>query len=104
MQHVISACPVLTKEQYVQRHDRLCAELHFNIQICTEIGVKLDNKQQYDHALKSVETSYDGNVSVLWNQQLLTDRTIPNNKPDIVIRDDKQGTCMLTFRHRASCI
>ena len=25
-----------------------------------------------------------------------TDRTIPNNKPDIIIRDSKQGTCMLT--------
>ena len=24
-----------------------------------------------------------------------TDRTIPNNKPDIVIRDNKQGTYML---------
>ena len=25
-----------------------------------------------------------------------TDRTIPNNKPDIIIRDNKQGTCMST--------
>ena len=24
-----------------------------------------------------------------------TNRTIPNNKPDITIRDNKQGTCML---------
>jgi hypothetical protein len=23
------------------------------------------------------------------------DRTIPNNKPDIVIRDNEKGTCML---------
>ena len=23
------------------------------------------------------------------------DRTIPNNKPEIIIRDNKQGTCML---------
>jgi hypothetical protein len=32
---------------------------------------------------------------MLWNQQTRTDRTIPNNKPDITIRDNK-GTCMLT--------
>jgi len=31
----------------------------------------------------------------LWNQQARTDRTIPNNKLDIIIRDDKQVTCML---------
>ena len=24
-----------------------------------------------------------------------TDRTIPNNKPDITVRDNKNGTCML---------
>jgi len=29
------------------------------------------------------------------NQQLQTDRTIPNNKPDIIIRDNEKGTCML---------
>ena len=23
------------------------------------------------------------------------DRTIPNNKPDIIIRDNEKGTCML---------
>ena len=32
----------------------------------------------------------------MWNQQVQTDRTIPNNKPDIVIRDNEKGTCMLT--------
>jgi hypothetical protein len=29
------------------------------------------------------------------NEQLKTDRTIPNNKPDIVIRNNEKGTCML---------
>jgi hypothetical protein len=24
-----------------------------------------------------------------------TDRTLPNNKPDIIIRDNEKGTCML---------
>jgi len=31
----------------------------------------------------------------LWNQQIQTDRTIPNNKPDIIILDNEKGTCML---------
>jgi len=31
----------------------------------------------------------------LWNQQVQTDRTTPNNKPDIVIRDNEKGTFML---------
>ena len=31
----------------------------------------------------------------MWNQQVRTDRTIPNNKPDILIRDNEKGTCIL---------
>jgi len=44
---------------------------------------------------KSVETSQGCKVTILWNQQVQTDRTIHNNKPDIIIRDNEKGTCML---------
>ena len=44
---------------------------------------------------KSVETSRGGKVTIFWNQQVQTDRTIPNNKPDILIRDNEKGTCTL---------
>jgi len=44
---------------------------------------------------KSVETSQGGKVNILWHQQVQTDRTIPNNKPDIIIRVNEKGTCVL---------
>ena len=31
----------------------------------------------------------------MWNQQVQTDRTIPNNKPDIIIRTNEKETCTL---------
>jgi hypothetical protein len=34
--HIISTCPILAKEQYIKRHDRVSAQLHFNI--CKETG------------------------------------------------------------------
>jgi hypothetical protein len=34
-------------------------------------------------------------VTIPWNQQIQTDRTTPNNKPDIVIRNYENETCML---------
>jgi len=40
--HIISACPILAKEQYVKQHDKVSAHIHFNI--CKEIGVQLDKK------------------------------------------------------------
>ena len=46
MERIISTCPILAKEQEVERHDRMCAQLHFNIR--KETGVKLDNRHRYD--------------------------------------------------------
>jgi len=41
--HIISACPILAKEQYIKRHDRVCAQLHFNM--CRETGLQLEKKK-----------------------------------------------------------
>ena len=38
--HITLACPILAKEEYIKRHDRVCAQLHFNI--CKETGAQLD--------------------------------------------------------------
>ena len=39
--------------------------------------------------------SQRGKVTILWNQQIQSDRIIHNNKPDIIIRDNEKGKCML---------
>ena len=31
----------------------------------------------------------------MWNQQVQIDRTVHNNKPDIIISDNEKGTCRL---------
>ena len=76
---------------------KLCA-IYFKINFnnSNNKGVQLDKKHWYEHVPKSVETSQEGKVTMLWNQQVQTDRTIPNNKPDITIRDNEKGTCVLT--------
>ena len=38
----------------------------------------------------SVETSHDFKDQILWDQQVRTDRTIPNYKSDIIIGDNKK--------------
>jgi hypothetical protein len=55
----------------------------------------LDKKHWYEHVPKSLETSQGGKVTILWNQQVQTDRTLPSNKPDIIIHDNEKGMCML---------
>ena len=74
----------------------MCAQLHFNI--CKESGVQLEKKHWYEHVPKSLETSKGCKVPILWNQQVQTDRTIPTNKPDIIIRDNERKGNMYVNR------
>jgi hypothetical protein len=78
----------LAKEQYIKRHDSVCSTTGRN---CKELGIKLDSELCYEHVPKSVETSQVGKLTILWNQQVQTDKTIPNNKPDIIIRNNEKG-------------
>jgi hypothetical protein len=71
----------------------VCAQLHFNV--CKETGVKVGKKHWYERVPESVKISQKGKVTMLWNQQVQTDRTIPNNKPDIIIRNNEERTCLL---------
>jgi hypothetical protein len=48
-----------------------CARLHFNI--CKEIGVPVDNVPLYKNVSKFLKSSHEGQVAVLWNQQVQID-------------------------------
>jgi len=50
----------------------------------------IGQKHWYEHVPKSVEIIQGDKVIILWNQQVQTDRTIPNNKPDIIILDNER--------------
>ena len=59
---------------------------------CKEIRVKFHKEQKYEHVPKPAAASQEGKVTILQNQQQQTDRTIPNNKPDTIIRNNGKGT------------
>ena len=64
----------------------MCAQLHFNI--CKETGEKLD-------AGMTMYQNQECKATIFWNRQVRTGRTIPNNKPEIIICVNKRGICML---------
>jgi hypothetical protein len=61
----MSVCPIQAEEQYIKRHDIVRAQLHFKI--CKGLWVIL---HWYEHIPNLVETSHEGTVTILWNQQL----------------------------------
>jgi hypothetical protein len=50
-----SPCPILAKQHNVKRHDKVNAQIHFNI--CKEIGEQQDKKHSYEHVPNSVVTN-----------------------------------------------
>ena len=73
------------------RHDKDCTHLHYSIY--KALGTETTNKW-YTHMPKPV--SEEGDVAVLWNQAVHTDREVTANRPDIIIKNKKGRTCTLT--------
>jgi hypothetical protein len=89
--HLTSGCPILAKNEYVIRHDRVCTHLHYSI--CkTSATEKTEN--WYSHIPKPVCQHED--ITVLWNQGIQTDREAVANRLDIIIKNMKDNICLLT--------
>jgi len=83
--------PNIGKRTIHTRHDTVFAQIHSNIS--KEIRVKLDKEHWYYYVSKTVETSREVKVTTS-RSTVQTDRTIPNNKTVIIIRDNDKGTCV----------
>jgi len=56
---------------------------------------RTDDEHWYEHVPKLVKTSHKDTIILLWNQQVQTDKTIPNNILNIKICDNEIGKRML---------
>jgi len=82
--------PHFVKNEYLMRHDKICAHLHYSV--CKASGIETTDKW-YTHKSKPVYE--EGDVTVLWNQAVHTDREVTTNRPDIIIKNKKEKTCTL---------
>ena len=67
--HLKSGCPIMAKNEYLMRHDKVCSYLHYSI--CKALGKEITDKW-YTHMSKPVYEN--GDVTVLWNQAVHADR------------------------------
>jgi hypothetical protein len=91
--HLTSECPILVKKEYITRHDKVCAHLHYSI--CKALGIATADKW-YTHMPKLIYE--EGDVTALWNQAAHTDREITPNRPDIIIKNKNKNENLHTDR------
>ena len=80
----------MAKNEYLMRHDKVCTHLHYSIY--KALGTETTDKW-YIHMPKPVHE--EGDITVLWNQAVYTDREVTANRPDIIIKNKKEKTCIL---------
>jgi len=83
--HLTSGCPILAKNEYLMRQDKVCT--HFHYSICKALSIETTDKW-YTHMPKPVYE--EGDVTVLWNQSVHTDREVTANRPHIIINKQKK--------------
>ena len=82
--------PRFAKNEYLMRHDKVCAHLHCSM--CKALGIEMTDKW-YTHMSKPMYE--EGDVTMLWNQAVHKDREVTANRPDIIIKNKKEKTCTL---------
>ncbi|CAH3015265.1 unnamed protein product, partial [Porites evermanni] len=75
--HLVSGCPELAKTEYIHRHNKAAAHMHWKI--CKEFGIEV-KERWYEHEPKTV--TENDSVTILWDMPIHTDRTIAAKRPD----------------------
>ena len=88
--HIVAGCPILAKKAYLDRHNKVAAILHWNM--CKEFDIKTTDKW-YLHNPDPVANA--PHITIIWDTQVQTDRKITANKPDIILKDEANKTCLI---------
>ena len=88
--HIISGCPVLAPKEYMDRHDKIGQYIHWKL--CQHYNFPCAEQWYNHHPEKVVQ---DKDITILWDFEIHTDRHIKANRPDITIKNHKDGTCLL---------
>jgi hypothetical protein len=72
------------KNEYITRHVKFCTYLHYSV--CSEFGTEVPGNW-YSFVPKPLCEHED--VTVLWNQDVKTDREVFANRPGIITKNKK---------------
>ena len=89
--HLVSGCPELAKTEYIHHHHNKAAA-HMHWKICKEFGIEV-KERWYEHEPKTL--TENDSVTILWDMPIHTDRNVAANRPDIVLKNKKDKTCLL---------
>jgi len=91
IQHIIAACEQRAPTDYAKRHDGLAKIIN---QKPAEAAKLIDDKSPYYNYMPT-NVLENENFKLDWNRSILTDKTIPFNRPDITFMNKKAKNTFL---------
>ena len=86
----MAGCPEVAKTEYLYRHDKAASYLHWNL--FKELNINVEEKW---YELEPQTLTDRDNITILWDMPIQPDREIKANRPDIVIKDKQEKSCLL---------
>ena len=83
--HLVSGCPIMTPNEYLQRYDSVGQYIHWKI--CQHYNAPYARNWYEHEPQKIVETE---SATILLDFPVHTDRSTHANKPDITIKDHNE--------------
>jgi hypothetical protein len=97
IQHITAACEQLTPAECIKRHYGVAKVTHQNLAEAAEL---IEDKCPY-YRYKSANVLENDNFKLYWNRSIITDKTVPFNRPDITLTNKKTKK-YLSSRHSYS--
>jgi len=87
IQHITAACEKLTSTEYAKRHDGVANVIHQKLAEAAEMIVYKGPYYKYTPA----NVQENDKFKLYWNRSIITDKTIPANRPNITFMNKKQS-------------
>jgi hypothetical protein len=88
--HNVAWCTTLVPSEYTIRYNKVAGYINWKICKCTEFQVT--DKYYENRPERVIKVSC---TAIIWDIPAVTDRTTLANRPDIVLYDKEEKTCLL---------
>ena len=91
IEHIVAGCKVLAGKEYMERHNKVAAAIHWSL--CKKHQIMCDADNWWNHQPEKVIENE--NVKILWDFNIYTEKKIEARRPDIVVIDKKEKSVQL---------
>jgi hypothetical protein len=90
--HIIAGCETLLhRGSYTERHNSVCALIHYRL--CKKYGINLEANNHWAYTPAPIQENNE--VLILYDVGIPTAIFVPNNRPDIVVKDKIEEKCYM---------